>query len=555
MATGDVKVTEGSGKNVATYEVSESAETKSIQRIGLNKSDGTEIGTTLNPVVVSVPSSVAVYFDPSAPAVSTTLAGSMAVYFDKSNPSVNVGTPTITGITNSIAAHILSTGGTLIVKLDPDSGVKNINSTVAVYFSPANPTVSIGGQSATLNVALDPGHTLGNIGSVGSITNTVAVYFDRASPAIAATFSGSIATYFDQSEPTVKAKYGSGTFAVAFSPANPTVFFDKTNVDATFTGTANVQLDPGHELGSIKGINSTVAVYFSPANPAVAATFSGTTAVYFDQSEPTIKAKYGSGTFAVSFDPGHEIGSIKQINSSVAVYFDRGGPTVIASPTGTQAVYFDQSNPNVKVNYGSGTFLVAFDRANPSVNVGTPTVAAITATVGVYFDRANPSVTANAGTGTMTVAFDSSRGFLQGINTSVGVYFDRANPSVTIANFSALAQTSSIFNASGSCSSAALGGNTIISPSANYSFKIFALQLTTTAQTGIYARFTNGASSTPTEYWRYALQAPTQGIAGANLAINPPGYLFATGTSTTLALLLDSGSLVHYSVSYIKETA
>lgn len=43
MATSDVKVTPGSGANVATYSFSEDAETKQIQRVTLNKSAGTEL--------------------------------------------------------------------------------------------------------------------------------------------------------------------------------------------------------------------------------------------------------------------------------------------------------------------------------------------------------------------------------------------------------------------------------------------------------------------------------------------------------------------------------
>jgi Flp pilus assembly pilin Flp len=45
MATGDVKVTEGSGKNIATYTISEDAETKAIQRVAISDSSGSEVLT------------------------------------------------------------------------------------------------------------------------------------------------------------------------------------------------------------------------------------------------------------------------------------------------------------------------------------------------------------------------------------------------------------------------------------------------------------------------------------------------------------------------------
>lgn len=200
---------------------------------------------------------------------------------------------------------------------------------------------------------------------------------------------------------------------------------------SALNGTLTVKLDPGHELGSVKQINSSVAVYF-------------------EGSEPTVKAKYGSGTFAVSLDPGYELGSIKGINSSVAVYFDRSGPTVNNSAT------------------------MCVGSAGGSVS---------------------------------------------------GQY-------VGISDL----------------------GVTLVSPEANHNTKVYAFSIITTAQVQIVPKFTNGAGAA-TELWRVALQAPTQGISGVSQSIQPPGYLFATGVNTTLALRLDSASLVHYSISYFKESA
>lgn len=42
MTTSDVKITAGAGTNVATYDITEDAETKKLQRVVLSKSDGTE---------------------------------------------------------------------------------------------------------------------------------------------------------------------------------------------------------------------------------------------------------------------------------------------------------------------------------------------------------------------------------------------------------------------------------------------------------------------------------------------------------------------------------
>lgn len=60
MATpSDVKVTPGSGKNVATYSVSESSETKEIQRIAINDDAGTELGIAAAPLQVSLANTAA----------------------------------------------------------------------------------------------------------------------------------------------------------------------------------------------------------------------------------------------------------------------------------------------------------------------------------------------------------------------------------------------------------------------------------------------------------------------------------------------------------------
>ena len=115
--------------------------------------------------------------------------------------------------------------------------------------------------------------------------------------------------------------------------------------------------------------------------------------------------------------------------------------------------------------------------------------------------------------------------------------------------------TASIFTVTGSTSGGTTSGVTLIAPSASYNFKIFAYSLQTTGLVSSAWRFTNGAGS-ETELWRPLITAAGSSLPiGANMAVTPPGFIFATGVSTTLALKSDSGSLVHYSVSYIKESA
>ena len=180
----------------------------------------------------------------------------------------------------------------------------------------------------------------------------------------------------------------------------------------------------------------------------------------------------------------------------------------------------------------AGTFAVYFDPATPSVSL-----SGITNSISVYLSGTAGTIAANVGK----------------VDGTIAVFFSPAAPAVqNIANTIIIPQTvSGTVNTAGGS-----GSNTLKSPVASRNIKVYAYSLTTTAQVGITPRFTTGGSGGSTELWRLALQAPSApGIAGANLAVTPPGYLFAAGTGNTLALYLDSASLVHYSVAYFLESA
>jgi len=127
---------------------------------------------------------------------------------------------------------------------------------------------------------------------------------------------------------------------------------------------------------------------------------------------------------------------------------------------------------------------------------------------------------------------------------------------ISLANIQATAVVNAAGGSvAGSTSAVSASGLTVVSPESGRKIKVYAFSLTTTAQVGSQIRFTNGAGTSPTVLWQVALQAPTQGIAGANLSVTPPGYLFAAGSGETLALVKDTGSLLHYAISYFKESA
>lgn len=166
-------------------------------------------------------------------------------------------------------------------------------------------------------------------------------------------------------------------------------------------------------------------------------------------------------------------------------------------------------------------------------------------TLGVHIVGTGGTIGVNVGTiaGTTAVYLHSTAGTLWVKPDPAGTYFTNG------------AHTSSIFTVSGSTSGGTTSGVTLVAPSSAYNFKVYAYSLQTTGAVSQAIRFTNGGDS-ETELWRPLVTASgVTGAQGANLAVQPPGFIFATGTNVTLAIKNDSGSLIHYSVSYIKESA
>ena len=94
------------------------------------------------------------------------------------------------------------------------------------------------------------------------------------------------------------------------------------------------------------------------------------------------------------------------------------------------------------------------------------------------------------------------------------------------------------------------GDNTLVAAGTNR-LKIYAFSISTPSTTAVTCIFQSGASGT--ELWRVVLQAPASVTTGANLAVSPPAWLFATSSATLLNLNLSSGQTVHWSCSYFDE--
>lgn len=431
------------------------------------------------------------------------------------------------------SAIVSRLGSTLFVQLDPGhelGSIKGSNSSIAVYFDRGNPSVNINSQTSTLNVQLDPGHTLGKV------------------------------------EP------GVGTFQVFLPDTGHTL----GKVDAGL-GTFNVQLDPGHTIGNIGTINSitnTVAVFFSPANPAVSATFSSASMEVVPTTgsrkttddahaaqrvlivgsqtaasltiNGTVTANAGTGTFTVGGDIGNggtdsgnpvKIGGKANSSPPTAVSAAQRVDSWFSVHGGLLATPFSNSTSNL--SDGSSLTIPITSASN-----GLTTPTAYNATYG--FNGSNwDRVRVNSGVAAMALRVVHATDVGGSVQLMAGT---------NVVGAVNLQSTASIFTVSGSTSTA--GNNTLVSPSASYNFKVYAYSIQTTGQVSLAPRFTTGASAGATELWRPLITASgVTGAQGANLAVPTPSFLFATGTNTTLSLYLDSATLVHYSVSYIKESA
>jgi len=97
---------------------------------------------------------------------------------------------------------------------------------------------------------------------------------------------------------------------------------------------------------------------------------------------------------------------------------------------------------------------------------------------------------------------------------------------------------------------AATNGTIVIS-AASTKIKVYAFSLSTTSSTQQLAQFQAGIGGA--SLWNVAMITPAGGASGANLAVTPPAYLFATPTASILNLNLSSANAVHWSVSYFME--
>lgn len=280
-------------------------------------------------------------------------------------------------------------------------------------------------------------------------------------------------------------------------------------------------------------------------NLVAISTTAGTIGVNLGRVDGTIQTNIGKIDDYVAIKSG-------SLSGSFAIH--------LLSTNGTLVVRLgsvDNAVGTIGVNIGKidGTIQTTVGRIDDVVSVRMNTLAG---TVGVNLGKVDGTVQVNVGKIDDLVAIKTTAA-----SGTLGVHLLTTAGTITVkigpesAAFVNAGHTANIFTVSGSTSGISASGVTLVSPSANASFKVFIFSIQTTALGSSVFTFTNGAGTSPTEFWRPLVTAAstTSSPVGANVAVTPPGFIFATGVSTTLALLNPSGVLVHYSVSYIKESA
>lgn len=199
--SGTVQVVPTTGSDSALYDegadavrviISGSHAAASLQIRGITESINVYLGATAGTLRIGdIPGTVAVYFSPSNPAVAATFSGTIAAV-----PTTGSGDPiyeetgnwsrvliagsqsaaslaingTLTGITNSISVHALSTGGTLWVKQDPDGTLGAIRTALP------SGTNDLGNIIRVKNLVDGTISTVSTVGAVTNITNSISVH-------------------------------------------------------------------------------------------------------------------------------------------------------------------------------------------------------------------------------------------------------------------------------------------------------------------------------------------------------------------------------------------
>lgn len=313
----------------------------------------------------------------------------------------------------------------------------------------------------------------------------------------------------------------------------------------------------------------------------------------------------GAATEAKQTQPGVDIGDVTVNNAAGAgaVNIQDGGNSItidatsLPLPTGA-ATEAKQTQPgvdigDVTVNNGAGAGAVNIQDGGNSITVDGPlTDAQLRATAvpvsGPLTDaqlRATPVPVSGTVTATPTGTQDVNLMEVGGSPFDIGTQLAAASVSTTTASDEAVpvgqapmsdsvpvtmaSDQSEIPVSQGSPGGAAwpvdvqttkvilsktdLATDTtaILGDAASSRYKIHAFSLTTLSNAPVVCQFVSQTSATV--LWTVVLQAPSGGMAGANLSTAIPGWLFAADFGDKMQLVMDVPTNVYWAISYVDE--
>ena len=488
----------------------------------------------------------------------TNITNTVAVYFDRGDPGVKLTSGILTGITNSIAVVPYTPAGTALTDEGHDA------ERILITGSHAVASLTIRGQQAVgtyqpIIVNTDGALKIydivtGTIAAVTAITNAL----PTGSNAIGKLAANSGVDIGDVDVTSISAGDNNiGNVDIVTMPAVVVTSITNSIAVVPFTPAGSQMTDEGYDALRVivAGSHAAASLAIAGSLPAgtnnigdvdvltIAAGDNNIGNVDVVSMPTTIAVVPVTATGGTIPDEGYDAQRILFAGAHAAASLTIRGQQaagtyqpVIVNTDGALKIY-DIVTGTINAVTGITNALPAGDNNIGNVDIVSGTVTGITNSIAVHVLSTNGTMAVNVGKidGTIYVGFSPSR------------------PAV----LADAQHTANIFTVSGSTSGVSVSGVTLVAPSANASFKVFAFSLQTTGIVSMALKFTNGAGTSPTEFWRPLVTASATSSApvGANLAVPPPGHLFATGVSTTLALVNDTASLVHYSVSYLKESA
>jgi hypothetical protein len=152
--TSKVSATEGSGKNVATYSLTEDAVTKEVQRVTLNDSSGAELGTAGNPMRTNPTGTTT---QPVSVAAGTNIIGKVAI--DQTTPGTTnavqlaAAIPAGSNIIGTVKTDQTTHGTTDLVAADITKIAGNVINAGNGTSSSGTPRVAVASDNTPFNVS------------------------------------------------------------------------------------------------------------------------------------------------------------------------------------------------------------------------------------------------------------------------------------------------------------------------------------------------------------------------------------------------------------------